>query len=99
MEDLPPFSGPCPACRKCGLPKGKAVGSAYRYGKEDDQEFMERTCGQCGYTWRERCADEDWVQCHRCQGCAHPPLLGAEPLCDSCQEDEIWSRRYSDGVV
>lgn len=54
---LPPFSGPTPPCRKCALPQGKAVGTRSTYIKEGGLEFMERSCGKCGYVWYERCAD------------------------------------------
>lgn len=92
-EQLPPFSGPCPPCKKCGLPKGKAVGTTTRYFKEGESEYVRRCCGQCGYSWHERCADEDWVQCSMCQGCAHPPILGARPLCEWCQRQEAYMWR------
>lgn len=94
-EHLPPFSGHCPACVKCGLPKGKAVGGAFRYIKDGDMECMERRCGRCGYSWRERCADEDWLQCVQCGGCAYPPLFEESPKCEECKREEFYMRSHT----
>jgi hypothetical protein len=66
---LPPHSGECPACPKCGLAAGLVGTKATTYqqgqpryttgGIEPGREFLTRTCNRCGYTWREQCADGD----------------------------------------
>lgn len=87
-EDLPPFSGPCPACPKCGLPRGKAVGTTVSYQQAaDGREYVERRCGHCGYGWRERCADADQAPCAGCGGW-NDSLLGGE--CQSCIRHNNW---------
>ena len=80
VSKLPVFSGPCPPCRKCGLPEGKSVGSRVQYRHEDDAEWVDRVCGHCGYTWAEQCADAAHEPCAVCGG-----FTGGQP-CENCAE-------------
>jgi hypothetical protein len=60
----PPFSGDDARCVKCG---GWDVSMRYLAGREFSdriggpvrvyREAMVRECDNCGYTWREQCAD------------------------------------------
>lgn len=50
---LPKYSGAKDAfCAKC-----ESARVFIKYMSENGIEFLERSCGQCGYTWYERCAD------------------------------------------
>lgn len=55
-EDLPPFSGPL-ACVKCGEHEPKAEYFATFAADNSGYGYLIRTCCQCGYEWREHCAD------------------------------------------
>jgi len=61
-EDLPPFSGETP-CVKCNewTPKSEHFSSTTRHidGTETHYEYLIRTCEECGYEWREHCADHE----------------------------------------
>lgn len=79
-ENLPRFSGPCPACPKCGLPRGNTVGTIVSYQQAaDGREYVERRC--------ERCADADQAPCPGCGG-RNDSLLGGE--CQSCIRHHNW---------
>lgn len=69
---LPAFSGATPEtpCRKCGATGYGAAASFVRHlvrpaGCDSPAVFGEllvRTCGRCGFEWRERCADAQDAQ-------------------------------------
>lgn len=69
MTDIPPFSGTdarCPKCRS-GVatdhqPAGTAFAGSVREGfrwrfSAGADEWLLRTCAECGYCWPEACAD------------------------------------------
>lgn len=66
MTDLPPFSGHDIECPKChgdvGMeyrPAGTAhVGPGMSRFLRGAPEWLLRSCGTCGYSWPEACADE-----------------------------------------
>lgn len=82
---LPPFSGPTPACRKCGAPQG-TVAARTRYRAQGGSEHVERECGGCGFTWLERCANADFEPCVSCGGFMGPRLLPGNDRCVKCAE-------------
>ena len=56
-EDLPAFSGDQPRCKKCGHDQ---AGTSYE--REGLNEWLERECGRCGYSWNEAVLEPGQVQ-------------------------------------
>lgn len=49
-------------CIKCGEGKGDKSIHHIEYYIPDEfggQEYLKRTCRRCGYTWKERCVDNE----------------------------------------
>lgn len=63
MSALPAFSGEHPPCVKCGMRDAYTEWVPYRPPVYDRgqtvrparDEYLKRTCGRCGYHWREAC--------------------------------------------
>lgn len=63
MPGLPPFSGEdSPMCTKCGVKGGALTAFRRRFdGTKQggtEHEYLERTCRQCGWSWKEACVEE-----------------------------------------